>query len=86
MLHKLKQTIYNTMMKIDKQDLIGIIDTKYSATGISDKNGFTNMSYILSKKCSVRKCNSIIIFLIGINKICLIEFCFKIMFLPEGNT
>ena len=46
MLHKLKQKIYNAMMKIDKQDLFGIIDTKYLATGLSDKNGFTNMSYI----------------------------------------
>ena len=36
------------MIKIDKQDLIVIIDIKKS--GLSDKNGVTNMSYILSTK------------------------------------
>ena len=36
------------MIKIDKQDLIVKIDIKKS--GLSDKNGVTNMSYILSTK------------------------------------
>ena len=36
------------MIKIDKQDLIDIIDIKKS--GLSDKNGVPNMSYILSTK------------------------------------
>ena len=36
------------MIKIDKQDLIDIIGIKN--TGLSDKNGVTNMSYILSTK------------------------------------
>ena len=33
------------MIKIDKQDLIDITDIKN--IGLSDKNGVTNMSYIL---------------------------------------
>ena len=36
------------MIQIVKQDLIDIIDIKN--TGLSDKNGVTNMSYILSTK------------------------------------
>ena len=39
---------YNTIIKIDKQHLIDIIDIK--DTGLSDKNGVTNMSYILWTK------------------------------------
>ena len=46
---KLKLTNYNVMLKIDKQDLIDITDIKKN-TGLSDKNGVTNMSYILSTK------------------------------------
>ena len=34
------------MIKIDKQDLIDIIDIKN--TGLSDKNGVKNMSYVFS--------------------------------------
>ena len=37
------------MIKIDKQDLIDIIGIKKN-TGLSDKDGVTNMSYILSTK------------------------------------
>ena len=36
------------MIKIDKQDLIDIIDIKN--TGLSEKNGVTNMSYIYQQK------------------------------------
>ena len=45
-LHKLKLKNYNVMIKIDKQDLIDIIDIKN--TGLSDKNGVKNMSYVFS--------------------------------------
>ena len=48
MLHKLKLTNYNAMIKIDKQDLIGIIDIKNAR--LSDKNGIKNMSYSSSTK------------------------------------
>ena len=48
MLHNLKLTNYNAMIKIDKQDLIGIIDIKN--TRLSDKNGIKNMSYSSSTK------------------------------------
>ena len=48
MLHKLKLKNYNTTIKIDKQDLIDIIDIKN--TRLIDKSGVTNMSYILSTK------------------------------------
>ena len=44
-IYKLKLTYYNVMIKIDKQDLIDITDIKN--IGLSDKNGVTNMSYIL---------------------------------------
>ena len=47
-IHKLKLTNYNVIIKIGKQDLIDIIDKKN--TGLGDKNGVTNMSYILSTK------------------------------------
>ena len=48
MLDKLKSINYNDIIKIDKHDLIDIIDIKN--TGLSDKIGVTNMSYILSSK------------------------------------
>ena len=41
------------MIKIDKKDLIEIIDTKN--TRLSNKNGVTNMSYILSKQKLCKK-------------------------------
>ena len=47
-IHKLKLTNYNVIIKTDKQHLIDIIAIKN--TGLSDKNGVTNMSYILSTK------------------------------------
>ena len=47
-IHKLKLTNYNVIIKIGKPDLIDIIDKKN--TGLGDKNGVTNMSYILSTK------------------------------------
>ena len=47
-LRRLKLTNYNAMIKIDKQDLIDIIDIKN--TRLSDKNGVTSMPYILSTK------------------------------------
>ena len=56
------------MKKIEKQDLIDIIDIKN--TELNDKNGVTNMSYVIQichfiNKSSVRNCSSII-FLMGI--------------------
>ena len=48
MLHKLKLTNYNAIIKFDKQDLSNIVDIKNTRLG--DKNGVTNMSYILSTK------------------------------------
>ena len=47
-IHKLKLTNYDVIIKTDKQHLIDIIAIKN--TGLSDKNGVTNMSYILSTK------------------------------------
>ena len=41
-IHKLKLTNYNVIIKTDKQHLIDIIAIKN--TGLSDKNGVTNMS------------------------------------------
>ena len=41
------------MIKIDKKDLIEIIDTKN--TRLSNKNGVKNMSYILSKQKLCKK-------------------------------
>ena len=77
------------MKKIQKQDLIDIIDIKN--TELNDKNGVTNMSYVIQichfiNKSSVRNCSSII-FLMGINNnYFLIEFCFEVIVLSEGNT
>ena len=48
MLHKLKLTNCNAKVKIDKHNLIDSTDTKN--TRLSDRNGVTNMSYILSTK------------------------------------
>ena len=47
-MHELKLTNYIVLIKTDKQDLFHIINMKN--TGLSGKNGVTNMTYILSTK------------------------------------
>ena len=47
-MHELKLTNYIVLIKTEKQDLFDILNMKN--TGLSDKNGVTNMTYILSTK------------------------------------
>ena len=72
------------MTKIGKQDLIYIIDIKKYR--INRQKWCHKYAIFFINKSSVRKCSSII-FLMGFKKnYFLIEFCFEIIFLSEGNT
>ena len=62
------------MIKIGKQDLIDIIDIK---------NTRLSHTFYQQKFCKKMEFNN---FLMGINNYFLIEFCFEIMVLSEGNT
>ena len=72
---------YNTIIKIDKQHLIDIIDIK--DTGLSDKNGVTNMSYILWTKVLWENIVQKNVFLIEF--FFFIEFCFEVIVFLKGQ-
>ena len=81
-IYKLKLTYYNVMIKIDKQDLIDITDIKKYR--IKWQKWCHKYVIHFINKSPVRKCSSVI-FLMGKNYF-LIEFCFEIIVLSEGNT
>ena len=75
-IHKLKLTNYNVIIKIGKQDLIDIKKII--------KEYLSHTIYQQKKLCKKKQFNN---FLMGINKnYFLIEFCFEIIILSEGNT